>query len=58
MSAHSSAGAQGIAQFTPKTASSRGLIDPFDPFQSLPHSAYLHKLKTQFGNLGLGCSCL
>ena len=55
--ARSSAGAQGIAQFMPKTASSRGLIDPFDPFLSLPESAsYLRELKSRFGNLGLAAA--
>jgi hypothetical protein len=52
--ARSSAGAQGIAQFMPQTAASRGLLDPFDPFQSLPESAsYLRELKARFGNFGL-----
>jgi hypothetical protein len=55
--ARSSAGAQGIAQFMPKTASSRGLLDPFDPFQSLPESAsYLRELKSRFGNFGLAAA--
>ena len=55
--ARSSAGAQGIAQFMPKTASSRGLIDPFDPYLSLPESAsYLRELKNRFGNLGLAAA--
>src|SRR3954454_14418767 len=55
--ARSSAGAQGIAQFMPKTASSRGLLNPFDPFQSLPQSAsYLRELKSQFGNFGLAAA--
>jgi hypothetical protein len=53
----SSAGAQGIAQFMPRTAASRGLLDPFDPFQSLPESAsYLRELKSQFGNFGLAAA--
>ena len=55
--ARSSAGAQGIAQFMPQTASSRGLLDPFDPFQSLPESAsYLRELKSRFGNFGLAAA--
>jgi len=55
--ARSSAGAQGIAQFMPETASSRGLLDPFDPFQSLPESAsYLRELKSRFGNFGLAAA--
>src|SRR4029079_12682488 len=28
--------AQGIAQFMPRTAAERGLLDPFDPVQALP----------------------
>jgi hypothetical protein len=31
--------AQGIAQFMPRTAAERGLLDPFDPVQALPKSA-------------------
>jgi hypothetical protein len=55
--ARSSAGAQGIAQFMPQTAASRGLLDPFDPFQSLPESAsYLRELKGRFGNFGLAAA--
>jgi hypothetical protein len=46
--------AQGIAQFMPKTAAERGLLDPFDPVQALPKSAeFLRELRDQFGNLGL-----
>jgi hypothetical protein len=46
--------AQGIAQFMPKTAAERGLLDPFDPVQALPKSAeFLRELQDQFGNLGL-----
>ena len=53
----SPAGAQGVAQFMPGTASDRGLIDPFDPIEALKHSAsYLHDLKAQFGNLGLAAA--
>ena len=55
--ARSSAGAQGIAQFMPQTASSRGLLDPFDPFRSLPESArYLRELGSRFGNFGLAAA--
>jgi hypothetical protein len=55
--ARSSAGVQGIAQFMPQTAASRGLLDPFDPFQSLPESAsYLRELKGRFGNFGLAAA--
>jgi len=35
----SPAGAQGVAQFMPKTAIWRGLADPFYPVQALPQSA-------------------
>jgi hypothetical protein len=53
----SPAGAQGIAQFMPKTASERGLADPFDPEQAIPEAARLladhwHR----FGNLGLAAA--
>jgi len=41
----------------PQTASSRGLLDPLDPFQSLPESArYLAELKSRFGNFGLAAA--
>ena len=50
-------GAQGIAQFMPRTAAERGLLDPFDPVQALPKSAqFLRELKEQFGNLGLAAA--
>jgi len=53
----SNKGAQGIAQFMPRTADARGLADPFDPIQALHHSAsYLHDLMVQFGNLGLAAA--
>jgi hypothetical protein len=53
----SSKGAAGIAQFMPQTADFRGLADPFDPIESLRHSAsYLHDLKVRFGNLGLAAA--
>jgi hypothetical protein len=46
-------GAQGIAQFMPKTAVETGLTDPFDPMQAIPASArFLQRLRLQFGNLG------
>jgi hypothetical protein len=53
----SPAGAQGIAQFMPRTASERGLADPFDPEQAIPEAARLladhwHR----FGNLGLAAA--
>ena len=46
-------GAQGIAQFMPKTAIETGLANPFDPMQAIPASArFLQRLRLQFGNLG------
>jgi transglycosylase-like protein with SLT domain len=46
-------GAQGIAQFMPKTAVETGLTNPFDPMQAIPASArFLQRLRMQFGNLG------
>jgi hypothetical protein len=53
----SRAGAQGIAQFMPRTADWHGLADPFDPIESLRHSAsYLRDLRNRFGNLGLAAA--
>ncbi|MDE1973815.1 MAG: lytic transglycosylase domain-containing protein [Hyphomicrobiales bacterium] len=53
----SSKGAEGIAQFMPRTADWRGLADPFDPIEALKNSAgYLHELKVRFGNLGLAAA--
>ncbi|MCK1512925.1 lytic transglycosylase domain-containing protein [Bradyrhizobium sp. 190] len=53
----SSAGAQGIAQFMPRTAVEMGLRNPFDPLQAIPASAkFLRKLHDQFGNLGLAAA--
>jgi hypothetical protein len=53
----SPAGAQGVAQFMPGTASSRGLLDPFMPAEALRESAsYLHELVQSFGNLGLAAA--
>jgi len=53
----SSAGAQGIAQFMPRTASSVGLADPFEPTGALAASAkLLAGLVRQFGNLGLAAA--
>jgi hypothetical protein len=55
--ARSSAGAQGIAQFMPMTAASRGLVDPFEPMTALRESAgYLRELRVTFGNLGLAAA--
>jgi len=53
----SPAGAQGVAQFMPGTALERGLLDPFDPEQAIPHAAHLlADLKRHFGNLGLAAA--
>lgn len=50
----SPAGAQGIAQFIPSTASLRNLANPFDPASALTASIdYLAELTATFGNLGL-----
>jgi Transglycosylase SLT domain/SPOR domain len=49
--------AEGIAQFMPRTAQERRLLDPFDPVQALPKSAeFLRDLRQQFGNLGLAAA--
>jgi hypothetical protein len=56
-SAISPKGARGIAQFMPRTAADRGLTDPFDIAQAIPHSAaYLRDLKAEFGNWGLAAA--
>jgi hypothetical protein len=50
-------GAKGIAQFMAATAFERGLADPFDIEQAIPHSAaYLRDLHDQFGSLGLAAA--
>jgi hypothetical protein len=50
-------GAEGIAQFMPRTGSWHGLFDPFDPIDALRHSAaYLRELLDRFGNLGLAAA--
>src|SRR5262249_62093868 len=50
-------GAQGIAQFMPKTADERGLANPFDPEEAIPKSAaLLADLKQRFGNFGLAAA--
>lgn len=47
----SPAGAQGIAQFMPETASAYGLTDPFDPTASIYAEAHLMSdLYNQFGS--------
>jgi hypothetical protein len=53
----SPAGALGVAQFMPGTASERGLADPFDPASAIPASAkLLAELAQRFGNLGLAAA--
>ncbi|MBV8104271.1 MAG: lytic transglycosylase domain-containing protein [Hyphomicrobiales bacterium] len=53
----SPAGARGVAQFMPHTASERALGDPFDPAAAIPASAkFLAELKQRFGNLGLAAA--
>jgi Transglycosylase SLT domain len=50
-------GAEGIAQFMPRTADWHGLGNPFDPIDALRHSAgYLRELRDRFGNLGLAAA--
>ena len=57
VTARSPAGAQGIAQFMPRTATSRGLLDPFEPIAALREAAsYLRELRNTFGNLGLAAA--
>jgi Transglycosylase SLT domain len=56
-SAVSRKGAEGIAQFMPRTADWCGLADPFDPIEALRLSAgYLRELRERFGNLGLAAA--
>jgi hypothetical protein len=53
----SPAGAQGIAQFMPKTAGERGLANPFDSEEAIPKSAdLLADLEQRFGNIGLAAA--
>jgi hypothetical protein len=53
----SHAGAQGVAQFMPAVAAQRGLRNPFDALESLPHSAaFLREHLDYFGNLGLAAA--
>ncbi len=55
--ARSRAGAQGIAQFMPRTAAWRGLLDPFEPIEALREAAsYLAELRKTFGNLGIAAA--
>lgn len=53
----SRAGAQGIAQFMPRTADWRGLANPFNPIEALWASArLLQDLNREHGNLGLAAA--
>jgi hypothetical protein len=53
----SPAGAQGVAQFMPKTAAWRGLENPFDPIPAIRKSAeLLRDLIKQFNNLGFAAA--
>jgi soluble lytic murein transglycosylase-like protein len=70
--ARSPAGAEGIAQFMPGTAHAYGLLDPFDPEQSIDAQAHLMRdLLGRFGSVPLalaaynagpgavaGCGCI
>ncbi len=50
-------GAQGIAQFMPRTARAYGLHNPFDPIHAIAVSGqFLRELLGQFGNLGLAAA--
>ena len=50
-------GAKGIAQFMQRTATWRGLVDPFEPQQALRESArWLRELRAEFGNWGLAAA--
>jgi soluble lytic murein transglycosylase-like protein len=53
----SRAGAQGIAQFMPKTAVQFGLINPFEPIHALNVAGkFVRELYAQFGNFGLAAA--
>ncbi len=53
----SRAGAEGIAQFMPKTAAWVGLANPFDAATAITKSAsLLRRLEAEFGNLGLAAA--
>ena len=50
----SPAGAQGIAQFMPSTATLRGFSDSYNPAEAMERSAhYLAELQRRYGNAGL-----
>ena len=53
----SRAGAQGIAQFMPRTAVQFGLINPFEPIHALNVAGkFCASCNEQFGNLGLAAA--
>jgi hypothetical protein len=53
----SRAGAQGIAQFMPRTAAMFDLINPFEPIHAINVAGkFLRELHDQFGNLGLAAA--
>jgi len=55
--ATSPAGAEGVAQFMPRTAAERGLADPRDPAPSIAEAArLLADLNVRFGNPGLAAA--
>jgi hypothetical protein len=55
--ATSPAGAEGVAQFMPRTAAEHGLLDPRDPSEAIRHAAsLLVELDRRFGNLGLAAA--
>lgn len=55
--ATSPAGAEGVAQFMPRTAAERGLADPRDPAPSIAEAArLLADLNLRFGNRGLAAA--
>lgn len=50
-------GAAGLAQFMPQTASSRGLVDPWNPILAIREAArYVADLNLQLGNFGLAAA--
>src|ERR1700675_3909296 len=55
--ATSPAGAEGVAQFMPRTAAEHGLADPREPAPAIAAAArLLVNLKIQLGNLGLAAA--
>jgi len=53
----SPAGAEGVAQFMPRTAAERGLANPYDPAPAIAHAARLLAEHAQhFGSLGLAAA--